>query len=145
MQTTFKPLLALTAGDLMSVGVVRLSEDMPLRDAALLLFQKQVGGGPVVNAEGKCVGFLSATDFLRLAVLADWEVVKIGKPAEDPLGRFMTADPVTVTPDTPMQVLARLMIDAHIHHLVVVDEEQRPIGIVSSTDVLAAVAYAGMG
>jgi len=31
----------------------------------------------------------------------------------------------------------------HTHHLVVVDEEQRPIGIVSSTDVLAAVVYGG--
>ena len=54
----------------------------------------------------------------------------------------MTADPVTVSPHTPIGKLARLMLDAHIHRVVVVDEQRRPIGIVSSTDILAAVAYA---
>jgi CBS domain-containing protein len=34
------------------------------------------------------------------------------------------------------------MIDAHIHRIVVVDEGQRPIGVVTGTDILAAVAYA---
>jgi CBS-domain-containing membrane protein len=32
------------------------------------------------------------------------------------------------------------MIDAHIHRVVVIDEEGKPIGIVSATDVLAVVA-----
>jgi CBS domain-containing protein len=36
-----------------------------------------------------------------------------------------------------------MMIDAHIHRVIVVDEEERPIGIVSNTDVLAALAYSG--
>ena len=52
------------------------------------------------------------------------------------------ADIVTVGPQTPLSKLARTMIDAHIHRVIVVDEERRPIGVVSSTDVLAAVAYA---
>lgn len=55
---------------------------------------------------------------------------------------YMTANPVTVGPNTPIRFLARQMIDAHIHRVVVVDEGQRPIGIVSGTDVLAAVAHA---
>ncbi len=35
-----------------------------------------------------------------------------------------------------------MMIDAHIHRVIVVDKDERPIGIVSSTDILAAVAHA---
>jgi len=35
-----------------------------------------------------------------------------------------------------------MMIDAHIHRVIVVDEQQRPVGVVSSTDILSAVAYA---
>jgi CBS domain-containing protein len=34
------------------------------------------------------------------------------------------------------------MIDAHIHRVIVVDEEGKPQGIVSGTDLLAALAYA---
>jgi len=52
----------------------------------------------------------------------------------------MTKDPVLVPPDTRIGELARMMMDAHIHRLIVVDKTQRPIGIVSSIDILAAIA-----
>jgi CBS-domain-containing membrane protein len=32
------------------------------------------------------------------------------------------------------------MRDGHIHRIVIVDERRRPVGVVSGTDVLAAVA-----
>jgi len=48
---------------------------------------------------------------------------------------------VVVPPITPIQELARMMLDAHIHRIIVADERGRPIGIISSTDILAAVAY----
>jgi CBS-domain-containing membrane protein len=57
----------------------------------------------------------------------------------------MTADPVTATPETPVGALARRMLDAHVHRLIIVDTAGRPVGIVSSTDVLAAVAREAAG
>lgn len=207
MRTTTKPLLTLTAGDLMNPNVVRLPEEMALRDAARLLLRNQIGGAPVVDAHGKCVGVFSAMDFLRLSetrtdatrptspplpitcsyqakhrtsdgkevtrcilppgvcpiqvkqdgpdgetlnicgqpncVLVDWQIVDVEKLPTDEVRRFMTPDPVTTRTATPIRVLARMVIDAHIHRIVVVDEERRPIGVVSSTDLLAALAYAG--
>jgi CBS-domain-containing membrane protein len=74
-------------------------------------------------------------------VLVDWQVVEVEKLPAETVGRFMTADPVTVGPDAPIRTLARTMIDAHIHRVIVVDGERRPIGVVSSTDLLAAMAY----
>jgi len=190
----------------MSRAVVLLAEHMPLRDAARLLLRNQVGGAPVVDVHGKCVGVLSAIDFLRLAekrndvtkaaapalpvtcsfqtkhqmpdgsevtlcnlppgvcpiqrkqkgaeggellvcsqphcVFADWQVVELENLPTDEVRLHMTPDPVTVKPTVSIRVLARLMIDAHIHRIVVVDDERKPIGIVSSTDLLAALAYA---
>ncbi len=58
----------------------------------------------------------------------------------DAVAASMTADPVTARPMTPLRELARMMLDAHIHRIVIVDEGDHPVGIVSSTDVLAAVA-----
>lgn len=55
----------------------------------------------------------------------------------------MTADPVSVPPSTRLSELARSMLDAHIHWVIVVDALDRPVGIVSSTDILAALARAG--
>jgi CBS domain-containing protein len=67
MPALAKLLEDLTAGDLMKSDLVRLPEGMPLRDAARLLLQNQIGGAPVVNVHGKCVGVFSAMDFLRLS------------------------------------------------------------------------------
>lgn len=202
MTTTTRPLLTQTAAELMSREVITIPEDMSLRVAAHLLFRHQIGGAPVVDAEGRCIGVLSATDFVHWAedgaqgaedallpscpyqtkghllngdevvlctlaegscclqemrpttcgrhsavcrqstgVLTDWQQVTDKLPVSA-VRRYMTADVVTVGPETLLPELARTMLDAHIHRVIVVDEQRRPIGIVSSTDILAALAYA---
>jgi CBS domain-containing protein len=78
-------------------------------------------------------------------VLADWQVVELEKLPTDEVRRFMTPDPVTARPATAIHVLARMMIDAHIHRVIVVDEKRKPIGIVSSTNLLSALSYSNGG
>jgi CBS domain-containing protein len=75
-------------------------------------------------------------------VLADWQVVNVEQLPTEKVGQFMTPDPVTASVDTPLTELARRMVDAHVHRVVVVDRRYRPVGIVSSTDVLAGIARA---
>jgi CBS domain-containing protein len=133
---TNKPLLSLTAKDLMNHEVITIPQMMTLGEAARLLAREQISGVPVVNPQGRCVGILSATDFLGL-----WARERERIDAE--VGCYMTADPVMVPPATPLAELTRMMLDAHIHRVIVVDEHQRPIGVVSSTDVLAAVTFHG--
>jgi CBS domain-containing protein len=209
MPATTRPLTELTAGDLMSRDVLVLRQSMPLREAARLLLLHQIGGAPVVEPGGTCVGVLSTTDLLRWthypkdgdaarfglqpqtclyqikergahgeekirctlpsgvcsvqrsdtgplgeervyctephSVLADWQNVQVEELPTEDVGAFMTSDPVLVTPETPVTDLARHMIDAHIHRLIVVDHRRVPIGVVSSTDLLALIARAGAG
>ena len=151
-----KPLPELTAADLMSRDVIVIPEDMPLREAAHLLMRHQVTGAPVVNCCRAVVGVLSATDFVRHldvhpnagshsacdCYLADWQMADVDSLPLDAVRHSMTADPVTVSPDTPVRDLARMMVDAHIHRVIVVDETGQPVGIVASTDVLALIARA---
>ncbi|MFO0866295.1 MAG: CBS domain-containing protein [Gemmataceae bacterium] len=73
-------------------------------------------------------------------VLTDWQVVELEKLPTDEVRNFMTAEPVTVLQSAPMSQLARMMVDAHIHRIIVTDAAGKPVGVVSSTDVLAAVA-----
>src|SRR5262249_18504818 len=105
----------------------------------------------VVDKDHQCVGVLSTTDFLSLtkdghachpSVCTDWGVVELEQLPEDEIRQYMTADPVTVPPSMGICRLARQMVDAHIHRVIVVDRESRPIGIVTSTDLLAALAQA---
>jgi len=77
------------------------------------------------------------------SVLADWQVVEVEQLPTESVGQFMTADPVTIPADMPLAKLARQMTDGHLHRLIVVDHQGRPIGVVSSTDILACVARGG--
>jgi predicted transcriptional regulator len=135
MHTTKAPFVGLTAAELMSHTVIAISKDLHLREAAQLLVKEGIGGAPVVDREGRCVGMLTASDFLALWARDDCT------HADEAVSGRMTSDLVMAPASAPITELARKMIDVHIHRIVVVDAERRPIGIVSSTDVLAAVAY----
>ena len=160
MLQTDHALFELTAEDLMSRNVVTLAPGMSLQAAAQVLEKDQIGGAPVVDSHGRCIGVLSTTDFTHPAkkknraarippaapgcVCSEWKVVEQDwnlLPA-DSVGWRMTTDPVLVAPETPLGELAQKMVDAHIHRLIVVDGDRRPVGIVSSTDLLAALAWA---
>ncbi len=159
MLMTTKPFRDLTAEDLMSRDVITVPGAMSLPAAAHLLEQAHISGGPVVDDVGCCIGVLSATDFVHWAerdrtprrthhapapaICSDWQVLEAEETcAGGAVCDHMTTNPVTVAPCTPIGELARMMLDAHIHRVIVVDADDRPIGVVSSTDILAAVAYA---
>ena len=147
-----KPLLSLTAADLMSRNLVLVPREMSLQGAAHLLSRAHVSGAPVVDDKGRCVGVLSTTDFLHWvengntrhkpeeSVCHSWQIFEKEASPTDTVERFMTANPMIVVAGANIGDLAQKMLDARIHRVIVVDHNERPIGIVSSTDVLAAVA-----
>jgi CBS domain-containing membrane protein len=155
MLATSKLFTTLTAADLMSRDLVLIPQHMALRTAARVLSQAQVSGAPVIDGHGSCVGVISATDFLRRAredghdrrcecsatnICADWQLVETNALPTDTVATQMTRDPVLAPEGMHIGRLAQIMLDAHIHRVIVVGENNRPVGIVSSTDILAAVA-----
>jgi len=152
-RTAAKPFLELTAADLMTTPVRTIPQNTTLREAAHLLTHERISGAPVVDAGGRCIGVLSSSDFVTWAgkdgngkavhFLAPWgEMIDIDDSPDNEIRHYMTAQPVTVAPTAPIGELAQKMVDAHIHRVLVVVDESRPQGIVSSTDILAAVARA---
>ena len=55
------------------------------------------------------------------------------------VGRLMTSDPVTVSPDTLVEDAAQLMLDESIGSLIVTDEDNQIRGILTSTDFVEIV------
>jgi CBS domain-containing protein len=127
-----------------------------IRELARLLEENEISGMPVVDEEGRLVGVVSKTDLMRRCLdepddrTAAYLVEFAGAEPEDgaPLGPeelivvedFMTSDPVTARPDEPVVAIARRMVDARVHRVVVVDPDRVPIGIVTSLDLLRAWA-----
>ncbi|MGZ6213455.1 MAG: CBS domain-containing protein, partial [Candidatus Limnocylindria bacterium] len=59
---------------------------------------------------------------------ANWDRVKVR--------HLMTRPAVTVHLATTVVRAARLMLDEHIHRVVVVDEEGAPVGVLTASDLL---------
>lgn len=147
-----KPFHLLRARDVMSRNLLLIPDDATIQEAGRRLVRDQISGAPVVDCDGKLVGVISSLDFVRYysvcgkpslahdLVYAEWQLVDVDQLPEESVRRCMTVDPVTATEDTPLTELARMMIDAHIHRIIIVDEEGMPKGIVATSDILGAVA-----
>lgn len=74
------------------------------------------------------------------SVLLEWQMVEMESLPTECVRNYMTAEPVTVEPGTPITQLARQMIDSSVQRVIVVDADQRPTGIVTVTDLVTALA-----
>lgn len=128
--------------DVMTRNPVTVEPKDSLHHAAQLMIENKVSGLPVVEGE-RLVGVLTEADFLRLRAAGKgrrWLDSLMGRP--DPLDRAsqvrdaMTPSPVTIAGDRSVADAARLMLDAGVKRLIVVDERGGLRGIVSRADVL---------
>jgi CBS domain-containing protein len=131
-----------TVGDLMAFEPVVVQANATLDEAASLLDLHGISGLPVVDRSGSLVGVLSQTDLLRARsteyLWANWPGLAVR--------HLMTSPAITVTRSSPLPLAARTMERRHIHRLVVVadEDETLPIGILSVTDIVHAIAM-GVG
>ena len=126
-----------TVGELMSPDPIVVWPDTSVTEVADVLDRSGISGVPVVDWNGYLVGVVSQTDLLRVRATdelwADWSRLS---------ARHIMSQPVlTVTVDTRIDEAARLMESHHVHRLVVVaDDGESPVGVLSATDLIHAMA-----
>ena len=121
----------LRVGNLMTIDPVVVGPEAPASDAERLLKTYHVSGLPVV-ADGVVVGVISHTDLLvarsSSMIGGNWPRMRVR--------HLMSTPAVTVHTATRPAQAAELMVSRHIHRVVVVDDEDAPIGVLSSLDLL---------
>jgi CBS domain-containing protein len=123
-------------------------------ERAQILGANDISAAPVIDHQERVIGIVSKTDLIRHC-LEDpfgsrgesfWELLtsgpkgSMGFTTED-LGmveEIMSRDPITAPPDEPVAEVARCMSRERVHHIIIVNDRQRPIGVVSALDVLGA-------
>ncbi len=110
----------LTARSAMTTDPLAIGPHETLADAAARMRTADVGSALVVEA-GRLVGILTSRDLLRA-------FAGRAKPDEVPVREWMTAQPIAVSPATPLSTAAMLMTECGFHHLPVV-EAGRPVGL----------------
>lgn len=107
--------------------------DTTLADAVATMRKKSIGCLVVTGERGELVGLLSERDFMLKVAL---ETPDLGART---VGEVMTRKPETVQESDPIAyALQRLMV-ADLRHLPVIDADNRPVGVISSRDVIRYV------
>jgi CBS-domain-containing membrane protein len=140
--------------DIMSDKVITVSPSMGIIDAAKILMENHINGAPVVNAEGRLVGILCRDDLIsqqkKLPIPSFFTVLDGIIPLTSPrhiqkemekitaitVDHAMTPKPITVKPETDIEVVAELMVDKKIHTIPVVDNDGCLVGVVGKEDLL---------
>lgn len=141
--------VGLTCGDIMSRDVVTVRPDTDIELAWRELRAHKIKALPVVDEASRLVGVLTVADYLRqmddtsaagLAVRLQGLIRReSGAVKAEAVGQIMTAKVRTAHTGTPLAELVHLLSDQGLHHVPVVDEEQRVIGMVTQSDLIAAL------
>ena len=133
---------AKVVADIMTHSVVTLYEEDDLENVAEAMEKFRFGHVPVVD-DGKLVGLITLRE---LSAVFSSRLDPTARVRDDALRKavfvrdVMTVDVRTVHPDTPILDAARMMRDARLGCLPVVDRDGTLVGIVTATDMLDLVA-----
>ena len=120
------------------------------------VFEKfDINAAPVVDGEGRCLGIISSHDiveyetsrievnqeiqhgyYFNLAHYGDQDPPRMGGIYYDEAGCHMTRTLETAKPSDSLSQVAVKMCQRHIHHVVVLDSDQKPLGLISSLDII---------
>jgi CBS domain-containing protein len=116
-----------TAADVMNASPRTCSKFSTVTEAVLIFKAEDCGLVPIVD-EGRPIGVVTDRDIaLGLAEHPDL--------AARPVADVMTANPVTVRADTPLNVVAKTLANARVRRLLVVDGDGRLAGVIAWYDV----------
>ena len=145
--------------DAMTRVTITVTPNHKLPDVARLFSDNMINSAPVVDEFGKCVGVITSSDLVRYqSELPDvnaridqgmsYDIEHSGPDGSielvphpyDEVRRHMTPFVQSISEEASVSAAARIMCSQHIHHLVVLDGANRPVGVLSSLDILSKLS-----
>ena len=144
--------------DIMNRDVVTINASGTIHEALILMEENRVSTLPVIDNHDHCVGILSTSDLVDMTRDVDDDVYELdhADPASqrylveklihsmgsESIQSFMSETVATVDSGATILVATRKMLKDQIHHLPVLDDAGRLLGIVSTMDILGEFADA---
>ncbi|MCB4769612.1 CBS domain-containing protein [Ancylobacter sp. Lp-2] len=138
--------------DVMTTTIISVSPEHGVKKATKLMLDHSVSGLPVVDDDGRIVGIITEGDLIRRTELVS-NSLAVSEETENSadeiagaylkrtswrVGDVMTGDVITVSEDTSLMDVARLMHERSIKRIPVTRED-KVIGIVSRIDLLHVI------
>jgi len=126
----------------MTEAVVAIEIDRPASEVLDCFLQYPIHHLPVVCA-GRLVGMLSSADVMKLEFFMPRAAVESARFLDSrvTIERLMRTPVISVGPAMSIADAAERMVAAGVHALPVVDEEERVLGLVTTTDVIRSLLH----
>jgi CBS domain-containing membrane protein len=142
---------AITCADIMSRDVISVEYGTSLEDAWGLLLKHRIKALPVINSARRLIGIITQTDFMRQANLQVYtgfeqklkqfirRTTNTHSDKPEVVGQIMTAKVQSAEEDAHIVELVQPLSDSGIHHIPIVDDQRRLVGMVTQSDMVAAL------
>ncbi|MHA1648777.1 MAG: CBS domain-containing protein [Candidatus Helarchaeota archaeon] len=117
------------AKDIMITELMTISPTEKVAAADLLMVRNSIGGLPVIENE-KLVGIITQKDIM----LSRFSISVGGLRVED----LMTRNPVTITPDTSLEEILKIMLMKKVERLPVI-QDGKLVGLVMHRQILKKI------
>lgn len=108
--------------------VVTIDPGQPLRDAARLLAEHNIGALVVVDEQGRLVGIISERDIIQA-------VARLQDPLSQPVSQVMTREVVIGLPNDDLIAVAHTMTERQFRHMPIMEQGEL-VGIISMKDIV---------
>lgn len=136
---------------LMASPVITVPADTAIENVRWMMLDRNIGAVPVVDDRGRPIGIVAKTDLLRDHDGPSPTVLEAEPAHRDPslspleLSGLRASDVMTpvvraVLEDSSIAAAASVLASERIHHLLVLDELGRLVGLVSALDIVRWVA-----
>jgi CBS domain-containing protein len=129
----------MTVAELMHHDVTTVGGDTSIAEVVMSLADAHVTGLPVVDGGGRVIGVVSTSDVLTAEAEVESQDARRELLEHTAVREIMTPRPLTVAPTEDVREAARQMLYADVHRLFVTEGDQ-VIGVISTTDIVQAVA-----
>ena len=120
--------------DVMTRDPVSVDESTPIKDAVEILKLKGLGRVIVTDKGGKVIGMLTTADVIPLIPF-----LSHSKCVDIPVKEFMNTSINVANPDEDLGFVAKTMIQRRLKSFIVLDNNGKPVGIVTSSDIVKAL------
>lgn len=124
---------SVTVGEIMTEKLESINLLNTSQEAAAKTVDKNVGSLAVLDDSGKALGIVTERDLARRVCTTDKSSNSLT------VGQIMSSPVVTVKPDYSLEEAANVMTEKKVRHLLVVGENNEPVGIITPTDFAAYI------
>ncbi|BCJ89751.1 membrane protein [Terrihabitans soli] len=140
----------ITCDDIMSRDIIGVAPSTTLKQAHDLLRAHHIKALPVTAEDATVLGIVTQTDLLDKAA---WgasgprisnghrlrKAIGMEKAPQGTVADIMTVEVRSVRPETPIADIVPLMADGGLHHMPVVDADNKLVGLVTQSDLIAGL------